>query len=792
MGSIKPAPPSEPFGETADPRFFWCGEARSAPMAQLQDAIASGSVAVACAGASGSGKTAFLCRLAEQLSAAGVRFIHPDRVVGCSTRASRDPGPRAWEGSKGAGAPGKTAEVLLLDDVDQLSRAEMAQLRDWWTLLRDKREHVALVVSCAASAVDPDSASRRQDLRAMIDTAVVLPPLAPADIEEVIRHRLEIAGLECADVFAEPALDKIAFYAKGTPKRIVQICSRAMALAEESGTFPVGADLVKEAAHQLFLPSHLREFSRKISMGLGPVPPSLGESAAAAPPEPPPAPPPIVETRYERRAYVEPRDPLKDVPTGPMPIHARPARALDATPDQRTIRHDEAAPPYHPGDATLHDRVGAAAAVAPPVARRRRRRGTVSLVMICGLAVVTGAAGYFLAQTDMKPVEVVRIIPHFDTIPSGDNTEAGAPPSGAEPMAAPSTAREAADPVLEAAEPEAEAVEAVPETVEPEREAGEPVPETAEESLQPDPSQDDAALELQAEAADETSLPGATEAADESEDARGGELIAGWTPPDTGRPAAGDDALAEPLLRHWIGEGDDDVPASDPDADVTAITPESTSPESRGLESTGPESTDPESTGTIMEGPGETQQSSPAAPSAVVDAAPSAVVEEREQARDDGERAGAPAAEEALASAPVEEEPAIRWQFDRTVMRAQALLAQLDYYRGAIDGLFGDRTLAAVRDFQRSISMAETGELTEAVLAALEQQASAARTVASAREQEPESRDAVIDAAEDLQVIDIMSECRGRDSEWVYIAAINRHVLCAGLSAGAPNPVPTR
>jgi hypothetical protein len=85
-----------------------------------------------------------------------------------------------------------------------------------------------------------------------------------------------------------------------------------------------------------------------------------------------------------------------------------------------------------------------------------------------------------------------------------------------------------------------------------------------------------------------------------------------------------------------------------------------------------------------------------------------------------------------------------------------------------------------------------TGELSPPVLAALEQRAVSVQPVPSTQEPAQPPRDAVVDAGESLQVLDIMSECRGKDAEWVYIASINRHVLCGGLSAQSPNRVPSR
>lgn len=809
MGSITPPPGSEPFGETADTRFFWCGEARAAPMAQIEAAIAAGTVAIACAGAAGSGKTALLYKLAERLSAAGIGFIHPDRVVRCGNRASAGSAARSWEGSKGGSAsPGQGADVLLLDDVDQLSRAEMAQLRDWWSVLREKREQVALVVSCAASAVDSHSSSRRQDLCSLIDTVVTLPALTHADIEEVIAHRLQTAGLVPEDVFAQAALDKVAFYAKGTPKRLVEICNRAMSLAEENGGFPIESDLVKEAAHQIYLPSHLREVSRKINMGLGPVPASLGANGAASSPTTPP--PPVVETRYERRAYVEPRPSIEVGAPAALSVQVGSAKGSGRQQDRRTLQPDEGIRAHQSplDDAVVRDPATAEPAPAaatiesplpPPFVQPRRRRGIASVVVICGVAVVTGVVGYLAGQSDMKPVEVVRIIPHLETIVPGDAGDAGSSPAVADGTEAPSPAPDAAEPVPqpaepapEPAEPAADIAEPAPQLAEPAADVAEarpasppPAPEPAaptpqegaEEGVPPAPSQGDTALATEAEDTGGGSSTDTTDGARKDEEPQSSEQVAGSRPADLeGQPAALRDEIANLLSRPEIGglQTDDDSAASGPAGGVTAPEPAGT-----GTAAQTAELTPQDRSATASNG--EERRAGPAAEANV-----------GEDSADDAQGSSVPAAGETVARPATEQEPAIRWQFDRTVMRAQGLLAQLGLYQGPVDGLFGDRTRDAVREFQKSASMPATGQLSDPVLAALEQRASSGSPEPSGREPVQPPAEVVVDAGESLQVLDIMSECRGKDAEWVYIASINRHVLCGGLSAQTPNPVPSR
>jgi hypothetical protein len=159
----------------------------------------------------------------------------------------------------------------------------------------------------------------------------------------------------------------------------------------------------------------------------------------------------------------------------------------------------------------------------------------------------------------------------------------------------------------------------------------------------------------------------------------------------------------------------------------------------------------------------------------------------QEAARNDRSGVGVAEQGKVLASVPAVEKPVVRLQRDPVVMRAQTLLAQLDLYRAGVDGLLGERTVAAIRDFQKRTGMAETGKVSEALLNALEAQASAARSDIPDTPRAQSVEDPAVEAAETLEVIDIMDECRGKEAEWVYIAAINRHVLCGGLSAGSPN-----
>ena len=880
MGSMKPLPGRDPFDETADTDFYWSGPARLRPLTEVQAAISGGSVAVACAGAPGSGKSSFLIKLAEHLAARGVHFIHPDRVYCCGARASSGQLSRSWEGADAVAPPRSQSQnylaVLLLDDADHLSRADMVQLRDWWRTLREKRDNVALVVSCASSAVDPDSPSRRQDLRSMIDRVVALQSLTQSDIEELVHFRLKVAGWEREDVFTPLAIEKIAFYAKGTPGRLVQICSRVIQLAEEKGNLPVGPELVKEAAHELFLPSHLRDFSKKISLGLIPVPPSLGEKAAKpsvdetettivrAPPEPP-----SLEREAVAPSFKEDTPDTRLEPDHPPPHETKRRREA---PSPRY--HEMVAPPRPFPHAPEPGREAQTAPARAAPAKKRRLRGTVSALAVCGIAVVTGAVGYVLGQADMKPAEVVRIIPLPETptlsgsvnggavdsaesepealsplpgaeVPSASDDPDDAAPEGAPPVVLPpeqapslqestapgerefverNDAADAADKTqaqasLEAppdaavetppnaatasaqtAEPDAAeqrsdaAVESEPDAaiMAPLQTAAEAEPDAAEQRSdaavegEPDaatgppqtaaPAQPDAAVDIQPDVADTDLAPeaGASGAADTVREAEAGEerevgaLQAGWTPPVDDPP--------QPLPGESAGLPSDPATVENPGG---AAAPGTAREEQDEAE---------------QEGAVSRQAQQPAPTPAPL--AGSATEDEDGLVQEQRKAAPAARPEEASASlSAFDSPPPPPPQRDGTVMRAQALLAQLGLYRDAIDGLLGQRTTAAIREFQRRASMAQTGEISQALLETLEETASAPEP-APVREQAVRQAPVVDaeenNAARDVQAFDIMNECRGKEAQWVYIEAINRHVLCGGLSAESLIPGPAR
>ena len=85
---------------------------------------------------------------------------------------------------------------------------------------------------------------------------------------------------------------------------------------------------------------------------------------------------------------------------------------------------------------------------------------------------------------------------------------------------------------------------------------------------------------------------------------------------------------------------------------------------------------------------------------------------------------------------------------DALVRAVQVALARSSFYAGAVDGIFGPQTEAAIRSFEKSIGRTPTGEASVDLLAAI-LSASASAETARVTPAATTQSDAVVDAAQD-------------------------------------------
>lgn len=283
MDSQYSGPRAEPFAETPDARFTYLDVGREDLLAQVLAAIEDGASTIVLTGASGIGKTSFLLCLAEAIEQSDVlRAVGREPIVCCEEETETSADTIATVLRRGPG-DGDAIGVLLVDDADQLD--EPAR-RDLWEMVsdRDRSEGQCCLVMTALPRPGHARPPEEPELITAAEHTLDLLPIDVSEVDALVRHRLTAAGRGRSELFAPDAMERIAYFGKGHPGRIVRLCGYCLELAGERRQWPVSGDLVKEAAYTLFLPGHLQKLARGLSSHHAPRQPRTEEAVAKAPP----------------------------------------------------------------------------------------------------------------------------------------------------------------------------------------------------------------------------------------------------------------------------------------------------------------------------------------------------------------------------------------------------------------------------------------------------------------------------------------------------------------------------
>jgi hypothetical protein len=79
------------------------------------------------------------------------------------------------------------------------------------------------------------------------------PLQTPSEIDQYIRHRLQIAGYDGPEIFTEEAVEAIWHYSEGTPRLINALCDTALAIACAVNRKKVSRYMLMRAAGDLLL-----------------------------------------------------------------------------------------------------------------------------------------------------------------------------------------------------------------------------------------------------------------------------------------------------------------------------------------------------------------------------------------------------------------------------------------------------------------------------------------------------------------------------------------------------------
>ena len=257
-----------PFGVTPDPRFFYSSSLYLEGLAALVYGIRGKKGLMLLTGEVGTGKTILLRKLMRQLEAnVQFVFISSSHITsyGLVELMVHDLGLANKEKNRlemihelnehlmGQLKKGHTV-ALLIDEGQNLSDEALEGLCGLSNLETDEEKLLQIVLVGQpelATTLNKSSLRRLKQRIAIHHRLYALQSLN--EVENYIRHRLQVAGYNGPEIFNKEAIEAIWHYSSGTPRLINIICDNALAMACETAKKRVSAYMVMKAASGLLL-----------------------------------------------------------------------------------------------------------------------------------------------------------------------------------------------------------------------------------------------------------------------------------------------------------------------------------------------------------------------------------------------------------------------------------------------------------------------------------------------------------------------------------------------------------
>jgi type II secretory pathway predicted ATPase ExeA len=257
-----------PFGVTPDPRFFYGHPLYLEGLAALVHGIESKKGFMLVTGEVGTGKTILLRKLMRHLDAC-VHFVFVSNShltsYGLTELMVQSLGLSNKEKNRlemiqdlnnyliQQLRTGRTV-ALLIDEAQKLSEEALEGLCDLSNLETDEEKLLQIVLVGQPELVTKLSKSSLRRIKQRVAIHYRLYSLqTPSEIDQYIRHRLQIVGYEGPEIFTKEAVEAIWHYSGGTPRLINILCDNSLAMAGAAGRKKVSPYMLMRAAGGLLL-----------------------------------------------------------------------------------------------------------------------------------------------------------------------------------------------------------------------------------------------------------------------------------------------------------------------------------------------------------------------------------------------------------------------------------------------------------------------------------------------------------------------------------------------------------
>jgi general secretion pathway protein A len=257
----------EPFSIAPDPHYLFMSERHREALAHLLYGLGGGGGFVLLTGEIGTGKTT-LCRLfLEQIPAnCNVAYIFNPKLTALELLQSIceefhiDVPPSSSMKSYvdrlnahllETHAAGRN-NVLIIDEAQNLAPDVLEQLRLLTNLETRERKLLQIIL---IGQPELRTMLQRPELEQLAQRVIAryhLDALTPAETEQYIRHRMDVAGLERPFPFEARAMRRIHEITRGVPRRINLLCDRALLGAYANSRATVDRKTVDQAAEEVF------------------------------------------------------------------------------------------------------------------------------------------------------------------------------------------------------------------------------------------------------------------------------------------------------------------------------------------------------------------------------------------------------------------------------------------------------------------------------------------------------------------------------------------------------------
>ncbi len=254
----------KPFNTTPDSKFFFPSAKHSEALDSLVYAINERKGFVAITGEIGAGKTTISRALLNKLDITTKVALITNTHLTCKELIAQ-----ILEEFEVAYQPGTKQKllaqlndylikqlagginvVLLIDEAQNLSSMVLEEVRMLSNLETEKEKLIQIILIGQPQLKAKLASPKLEQFKQRISVFYHLNALNQIEVEQYIRHRLKLAGVEDLEVFTPEAISLIHEYSRGIPRIINIACDSALLSGYATDTKVITAEMVSEVIRE--------------------------------------------------------------------------------------------------------------------------------------------------------------------------------------------------------------------------------------------------------------------------------------------------------------------------------------------------------------------------------------------------------------------------------------------------------------------------------------------------------------------------------------------------------------